>query len=259
MGSSEPEGCPPGTYNPTVGVASCRNCPAGSLCPGNMTYPGKCPLRHYCPEKSGVPTLCPNGTYGAALNLASSSQCASCPPGYYCVDGTITGECSPSYFCRSGQGTPTPYHDVSRFHNDPASILEYLDSKNGGQCPPGHYCYSGTSEPFPCENTTVRLEMFGGSPHDCGPCPAGYICYDGDPVPFPCNAGYYCPLGESSIACPPGRYNPSLSKDLFDDCLMCPAGSFCNASAISDPEQWPCPVGHFCLPDKNIQVDKLSH
>jgi hypothetical protein len=74
--------------------------PSGSLCPGNMTYPGTCPLRHYCPTKSGAPILCPNGTYGAAEYLASPQQCAFCPPGDYCVDGTITAESDCPYDCQ---------------------------------------------------------------------------------------------------------------------------------------------------------------
>jgi hypothetical protein len=57
--------------------------------------------------------------------LASLDQCASCPPGDYCVDGTRTGEYA--HPNRSGQGPPTLPHDVSRSEGDPASILEYLD------------------------------------------------------------------------------------------------------------------------------------
>jgi hypothetical protein len=68
-----------------------------------------------------------------------------------------------------------------------------------------------------------------------------------DPVPFPCSPGSYCPLGESSVACPPGRYNSGVLKEQFDDCLSCAVGSFCNARAISDSDQWPCSAGHFCL------------
>ena len=225
----------------------CPQCPAGAFCPGNSTFPGDCPLRSYCPEGTALPILCPNGTYGAQVNLSTPEDCSSCPPGYYCVDGTITAECSPGYFCRSGQSTPTPEQDLSAFDDDPAGALSHILSTNGGQCPPGHYCYAGTYDPFPCENTTVRLDTHGASPDDCGPCPAGYMCFDGDPVPDPCNPGQYCPLGESSMDCPPGHYNPFYSQSSIEDCLVCPKGYFCNASAISKFSDWPCPTSQYCL------------
>ena len=225
----------------------CPLCPPGSLCPGNSSFPAECPIRSFCPEGSGTPSLCPNGTYGATVNLTSPNQCTPCPPGYFCIDGSITGECSSAYFCRSGQDTPTPYHDVSSFSDDPAQQLQFLVEQNGGQCPPGHFCYAGTYDPFPCENSTVRLETHGSSPDDCGPCPAGYTCFDGDPIPDPCEPGYYCPTGQTRIPCPLGRYNSRYSMSKLDDCLLCPAGSFCNATAVSNPFEWPCPTGEYCL------------
>ena len=246
-GSAVPQGCPAGTFNPTEGVELCPLCPAGAYCPGNSTFPAECPLRFFCPQGTDAPSICPNGTYGAAINLTKASECAACPPGYFCVDGTITGECAPGYFCRSGQGSPTPEHYLPGLSDDPASQLSYLIEQNGGQCPPGHFCYAGTFDPFPCENSTVRLATHGASPDDCGPCPAGYMCFDGDPVPDPCEPGYYCPIGETRIPCPVGHYNEFYSMSMPDDCILCPAGSFCNATAISDPAEWPCPSSEYCL------------
>ncbi|CAM9288316.1 unnamed protein product, partial [Sphacelaria rigidula] len=62
-GSSAALGCPPGTYNPSVAMENCTECPAGSICLNNATVPAECPMYHFCPAGSSEGTLCPAGTY----------------------------------------------------------------------------------------------------------------------------------------------------------------------------------------------------
>eukprot|EP00981_Chlorochromonas_danica_P012180 scaffold4601_cov146-Ochromonas_danica.AAC.2 len=118
---------------------------------------------------------------------------------------------------------------------------------DGGPCYPGHYCPEGTVTPVSCPNGTVRASAYGVSADDCGPCPAGYTCEVGNPVPIACPRGMYCPKGTAGFDCPIGTYNSLLSRASLDDCLLCPAGYFCNATAVTNYTRWPCPLAHYCL------------
>eukprot|EP00975_Prorocentrum_lima_P036001 7575598-Prorocentrum_lima.AAC.1 len=45
-----------------------------------------------------------------------------------------------------------------------------------------------------------------------------------------CNTGHYCPWGSTSPAlypCPPGQYYPWNNGTKAEDCMDCPAGSYC--------------------------------
>ena len=81
----------PGMYQPSSGQPSCLTCEEGFYCPGNSTKLLECPLYFYCPSGSPAGEHCLNGTYGNSSGLASPKQCASCPTGFYCVDGEVTG------------------------------------------------------------------------------------------------------------------------------------------------------------------------
>lgn len=80
--------------------------------------------------------------------------------------------------------------------------------------------------------------------------------------------GFYCPLGNFITPCPIATYSDLefRSKTLttfliysqhrpyqhhivatVEDCSPCPAGYFCNDTAISVYTHWPCPVGAYCL------------
>ena len=49
-----------------------------------------CPVGHYCPEGSGVPSPCPAGTYTNTQGLTDVLNCTDCDPGKFCND---TGLC----------------------------------------------------------------------------------------------------------------------------------------------------------------------
>lgn len=79
-----------------------------------------------------------------------------------------------------------------------------------------------------------------------------------------CQAGYYCPLGSTSITqticpvghyclagsgvptpCPRGTYNPSTGKTALSQCLTCPVGSYCETAALTSPTG-SCAAGYYC-------------
>ena len=50
-GVAQPEGCPPGSYQPDIQKDHCINCPAGYFClSATVPDPEDCPPYHYCPE-----------------------------------------------------------------------------------------------------------------------------------------------------------------------------------------------------------------
>ena len=53
--------------------------------PGGFTgVGGVCPVGHFCPRKSPMPTACEAGSYA---NVTGLEACLDCPEGYYCPEG----------------------------------------------------------------------------------------------------------------------------------------------------------------------------
>ena len=90
------------------------------------------------------------------------------------------------------------------------------------------------------------------------------------PAPDPCIPGYFCPAqgnsGSSSgststggggginasssntpLPCPPFTYNAQTAAASVSACALCPPGTLCNASGVSDPSRFPCPAAHYCV------------
>lgn len=233
-------GCPPGQFNPTFGQFECLECPEGNYCPGNSSWPVTCPIYHYCTAGIHEPIECPHGTHGVNEGLTNSDQCALCPAGQYCVDGSIAGPCSPGHFCVARMPQPNPSNDFLPL---------------GGLCPPGHYCETGTHTPVPCPNGTVYKDEGAQSVLACGLCEAGFLCFEGDPVPRPCPKGAYCPFKSSMQLCPIGTYNPHFNGENETACLPCPSGYFCKDLGISNYTTYPCPIGKFCLINTLVPID----
>ena len=78
-----------GTYQPSRGQASCRDCPAGYFCTSKVENLEKCPPKHYCPTRTEIPVICPNGTFtnDTAFGLERADDCRPCPSGSYCKSG----------------------------------------------------------------------------------------------------------------------------------------------------------------------------
>ena len=52
-----------------------------------------CPVGHYCPMGSGMPTPCPVGTYTNTLGLEQEANCTDCDAGKYCNDTGMSRFC----------------------------------------------------------------------------------------------------------------------------------------------------------------------
>jgi hypothetical protein len=233
-GSAVPLPCPPGTYNPHLGISyisECLPCSAGYYCdaynltqevglcdagffckgsspdraPRNSTlscqsidYGDICPPGSYCPIGSASPIPCAPGTYNT---VAGQSQCMSCPSGYHCVANSIYFE----------------------------------------DCPRGYYCPNGTkfATEFPCPAGTYNNETNRKSLSDCLPSPPGYYAAgNGNTVPDgQCAAGYYCPHGAMS-------QTPSCASSFCTTGGKCINGQECVAGT-SYPV--PCSSGNYCV------------
>lgn len=105
QGTHHPFPCPSGTYSNGSGLekadecTDCRSgyfcddegliepkaqCDEGYYCPKgqNVSNPYPCPAGKHCPEGSPEPQDCPAGTFAESPR---SSECATCPEGYYCL------------------------------------------------------------------------------------------------------------------------------------------------------------------------------
>ncbi|KAG9482440.1 hypothetical protein GDO78_011238 [Eleutherodactylus coqui] len=258
LGSRAPLPCPPGAFQPYLGMSSldsCLPCPAGKFCRGEALSHISgffqdlekessckiCPPRFYCDtsELGGVvnPQPCPaagelhiqpaqsSHTCRSVLleTHRSTAECRSCPSGFYCADEGLTepsGRCLLGYWCIGRAETSNP-----------------TDGVTGNVCPAGKFCENGDIS---------------------GDCQAGYFC---DVQSFRsdqtlCPPGCYCPEGTSSpVPCDTGTYAPLSGNKAPDDCRPCPSGHFCNgkllyrillgeSTGISMPSL--CPSGHYC-------------
>ncbi|KAM9299008.1 uncharacterized protein PAF06_016002 [Gastrophryne carolinensis] len=253
-GSSQPEPCPEGTYNPNEGLfgeAACRVCEAGRFCAGvglsassgqcqegfycpegsTSPFPSRdvCPAGSYCPAGSGWPTMCPPGTYSNQTGLARLSQCLTCPPGMFC-DGQVgsapAGNCSAGYYCTEGSHSPVQ-HEV----------------------PPGFFSQSGAFRPEPCPPGTFQ-PLSGQS--SCRACPLGNFCNSSNLSDVnACPQGHYCPLGSTlAMPCPAGTFSNSVGNAAVDFCEPCSSGMFCSRPGLSQPEGY-CEPGYYCTRGTN--------
>ncbi|CAG6003426.1 unnamed protein product, partial [Menidia menidia] len=229
-GLSEPEGlCDPGHYCTSgastaspVAVASGGVCPRGYICPKGTKHPQQHP--------------CPVGTWSSSLGAQNVTSCLPCPPGLYCNSTGLSqpsGLCDNGYYCSKGAGLSKPTDDVT-----------------GNICPVGHYCPKGSAFPILCPDgtytNTTGAEM-------CDHCPSGTYCLSGEGVQ-PCPAGHYCLGGgvEGILPCPPGTYSPRLGLSQVEQCLICPAGYYCEDWGLFEPSG-PCLAGYYCMAGVNFE------
>ncbi|KAJ8368244.1 hypothetical protein SKAU_G00082720 [Synaphobranchus kaupii] len=257
-GTSVPRPCPPGSYLAQRGgeeVQHCGACDAGSFCrspglsapqgpcepgffcsggantasPVNTSTGGVCPAGCYCPLGTRHPQEypCPPGTWSNALGAQDASSCWFCPAGFFCNGAGLSqpsGPCAPGFFCMGGADSSTPDDGVT-----------------GQRCPMGFYCPKGSTAPLKCASR-------------CMDCPSGHYCTEADGVQF-CPEGHFCPggTGEDILPCPPGSYGPQPGQSYLDQCLLCPAGMYCEEWGLSEPSG-PCESGYFCLADSMLRT-----
>jgi hypothetical protein len=256
LGTSAPQQCAKGTYNNGTGLQSsgdCIDCPAGEYCdqmgmilPAGLCSPSfyceigsinatsiVCPIGHYCPEGSPMPTPCPRGTYTNAEGNSNVTQCDPCDPGWYCNDTGLhspTAQCDPGFYCPGGDDVANP-----------------VDTP----CPIGLHCPLGSGIPVPCESGffTNLTQM-----DECLLCPAGFYCVPEEVIEGNssaghrlCPRGYYCEAGTGRnwTACPPGTYSNELGLTDITECTDCTGGQYCDASNLTAPAG-NCDPGYYC-------------
>ncbi|KAA8594284.1 hypothetical protein FQN60_005118, partial [Etheostoma spectabile] len=223
-GLSEPQGlCDPGHYCTSgastaspVAVASGGVCPAGYICPRGTMYPQQHP--------------CPVGTWSSTVGAQNLSSCWPCPPGLYCNSTGLnqpSGICYTGYYCSGGAVSSMP-----------------SDGVTGDICPIGHYCPMGSRFPVLCPDGTYSNTTGAG---ECDDCLSGTYCLSGEGVQ-PCPAGHYCLGGgvEGILPCPPGTYSPHFGLSQVEQCLICPAGFYCEDWGLFEPTG-PCQAGYYCI------------
>ncbi len=99
--------CTASWYCNTTGLSSpVALCDPGWYCPPISSGPRQvvCPRGYYCPEGTDLPNPCRNGTYGHTNNLAASTECLDCEPGYYCNETAaiaVSGPCTQGEFTKA--------------------------------------------------------------------------------------------------------------------------------------------------------------
>ncbi|KAK3560704.1 hypothetical protein QTP86_014744, partial [Hemibagrus guttatus] len=252
LGSPVALPCPTGQYQPNPGSELCIPCRPGYYCEKSIAGdPSPCPSHSYCPAGTMVPHPCPNGTYTPSdvRGLQNERECLACPPGKYCRSGQIRGLCAAGYVCISGSSDFMPQGPVM-------SNTSQCDwgVRCAGPCPAGFYCPKGTEKPQPCPVNTIKQTLGGSSIHDCLSCPPRHWCKEGDPELYMCPEGHYCDgiIDYESEGrpgprkCPQFTYRPTSGAGSKGDCLQCPAGTFCNATGLTDFSSFPCPPGYWC-------------
>ena len=262
-GVSRPEPCAPGTYGTSFGLrksTECTLCGSGTYCDGygltefrglcspgfycvsgvntstpyaleirndtGVGYGDICPVGHYCPLGSGLPTPCPAGRYSSEYGNVQESDCTICSPGYYCAglaNERPTGLCTDGYYCPPGSIS-------SRQIEAPLGSYSGTGASNYSLCLPGFY-----------------QPMFAQS--DCLQCPNGYYCPDSGMSTYEhtiCPYGNYCPV-ESSVPfrCPIGTFSASTGLFMESQCSDCTPGYYCNSTGLSEVTG-PCDAGYYC-------------
>jgi hypothetical protein len=281
-GASTYTSCLPGTYaSATNSADACADCDAGSYCKGfGNTAVTTCPIGHYCPLKSNVPTPCPPGTKNALTGKAAQSDWLAWVDGEYWEgygNSAKTGNCEAGYYCKTNS-----------FSNRPTE-----DSGNYGPCPKGHYCPAKTQDPIACP-AGKYIDFLGASAAgDCksclpgkywagtgntqpdGDCDVGYYCPGGDDTNTPTTewaAGQYCPVGSAlNTKWAAGTYQAAAKQGSCDPWPAgkywvigtstpadCPAGYYC-PQGTKYAHQYPCPHGKYNkLTNKQAETDCLT-
>ncbi|KAG2866757.1 hypothetical protein PC113_g2544 [Phytophthora cactorum] len=223
-GSFEPRSCPAGTFVDEKGLSSCKLCPERYYCEAGSITPLICPQGYYCPLQTPSPRKypCLAGSFGDQTALASSKECAQCPPGKFCSGlpptNSTSGACAPGHYCIGKATTAEP-----------------KDRITGGLCDGGHVCFGGAWVPDPIDGITGRI------------CDPGFYCPEGSFNQIRCPKGTYNSVEkqkgiENPVFCPNGTYGHEVGLMDATECAPCPAGKFCVAGTVTAS----CTAGYYC-------------
>ena len=281
--------CAAGTYSYALGatVGPCAPCPAGFYCaPGSFVASDQCKPGHYCGSGTARDDQfpCAAGTYSNVQDLTLSTQCTTCPAGYYCFEGTaVPRSCPPGTYSNSGANSASQCQGCTGGNKCPPASpsqtpcgLGYYSESNWSfcsVCPAGAYCSTATTNNAPtnfkcpagkwCPKGTSLIPTLSTS----ADCPSGFYCPLATPKPSPClpgkkrttagganagdcvssTAGYYTVPGsdQNTGQCEPGFYCPAGSTGPF--AVPCPANTFMQApGGASSGDCLACLAGYYC-------------
>ena len=256
-GSSTPEKCKAGSFNPVRGITSqneCVKCTPGRVCsqkglsspdydcdPGYYCTRGAsisqpidgemgdyCKIGHYCPKGSSKPIPCAEGKFNVFIGSKSESECLNCPFGFVCKNDGSRELCESGLYCPEG--------------TSPATV------KKPGM---GYHAIQGQGNKIPCIPGTFNE---ADKAEACTKCTAGYTCphsattpYTGSKPMIPCVPGSYCDTGSvTSKLCPEGTYRESSGAGSIDDCEPCAKTRACEKIGMTTSGSV-CEAGYFCL------------
>ncbi|OMJ93310.1 hypothetical protein SteCoe_3776 [Stentor coeruleus] len=242
--------CTEGSYCSSSQLSAVTGpCTEGHYCKEGATVPTPiaslfsfgdvCPKGSYCTAETSTPILCSTGKYLPYTGGISSSDCLSCPAGFYCPNPGTTDEniiqCPDGYYCQPGTTdyTLTP-------------------------CSAGHYCPLGSHEEILCAEGTYQDSTAQST---CKDCTAGNYCEKGATALTPCEKGYYCLANTGykySYPCPAGTYMDVTGSETIDDCKPCTAGKFCYGVGLLDVTE-NCKEGYYCTGSAEVATPPDNH
>ena len=237
----------PGTYQDQTAQSTCKDCPEGYYCDGDLSsnsyLPLKWPPGYYCPAKTGNYGQYPwtAGKLGLATATAYGLKAIGdwtswTATKYWDRRGlsAVSGNCQNGYLWAAGSILPS--------------------GVNTSKCPQGSYWSAGVQTSW--NAGTYNSEYAATSSADCLPCEHGYYCPNTISSKVSCPAGKTCGEGLSSVSgavdwlaglyCPTGSFQGlQCAHGTYQDlagqtsCKSCTAGNICNGLALTSMTSCP--------------------
>jgi hypothetical protein len=212
----------PTTFLGSTSDSDCRPCPSGKFTsqPQQSSCSGACPVGWRVRESQGAVSkeaaceACSPGTY---LGQPMGTDCALCPPGYYCPFSNM----SAGIPCPAGKFSPSPGSA------DPSDCLA---------CSAGSWAGAASAVCTKCERGKASAAPGAASSTACVPCRPGlFAAGEGSNQCNPCELGAYSEVEGATACslCPQATYQPFEGKASRMDCRPCPEGATTLASGAS--------------------------
>ena len=201
------EPCPEMQYLDPTGI-KCEACPANSVSSAGSSDVTDCSCGPgYFGSITAVDSICSACGLGTYTDTAGQTECTPCEAGSY-ADSTGSSECTPCpNLATSDEGSDSV--------DDCLCGEGTIENVGGVGCLNVDECLT---DPSPCAGnvSATCTDTVGSFTCTCNP------GYSGDGTTCEeCVAGYECPGGESTTACPAGAYSPAGQPS----CSLCPDNS----------------------------------